>query len=199
MGMVFYEMALSPNAKRARLGLLESGAPFERHEVNLLAGEQKTADYKRIHPLGRVPALVDDDFIIWESGAILLYLADKFPEAGLMPRTLPSRGAVYQWLTFGETEIHGYMGPMGFQMFRRAPEKRDEQILGRGRQRMPQVLAVLDRQLEGKDYLVGDFSIADCACAPWLELAPGFGIDLAPYGNVNAWMTRMQGRSSWQV
>ena len=91
------------------------------------------------------------------------------------------------------------MGPMGFQMFRRAPEKRDQQILARGRQRMPQALAILDHQLEGKDYIAGDFSIADCACAPWLELAPGFGIDLAPFANVSAWMTRMQGRPSWKA
>ena len=81
MGMVLYEMAMSPNAKRARLGLAETGAPFERREVNLLAGEQKTAGYKAIHPLGRLPTLDDDGVIIWESGAILLYLADKFPEA----------------------------------------------------------------------------------------------------------------------
>jgi glutathione S-transferase len=79
--MVLYEMAMSPNAKRARLGLAETGAPFERREVNLLAGEQKTAGYKAIHPLDRVPTLDDDGVIIWESGAILLYLGDKFPEA----------------------------------------------------------------------------------------------------------------------
>src|SRR5262249_22673367 len=138
MGMVLYEMAMSPNAKRARLGLAETGAPFERREVNLLAGEQKTAGYKAIHPLRRGPTLDDDGVVVWESGAILLYLADKFPEARLMPRGLAERGHVYQWLTFGETSIHGYLGPMGFQMFRRAPEKRDQQVLERGRQRMPE-------------------------------------------------------------
>jgi len=199
MGMVLYEMAMSPNAKRARLGLAETGAPFERREVNLLAGEQKTASYKAIHPLGRVPTLDDDGVVVWESGAILLYLADKFPEARLMPRALAERGHVYQWLTFGGTSIHGYLGPMGFQMFRRTPEKRDQQILERGRQRMPEVLHVLDRQLEGKDYVVGAISIADCACAPWLELAPGFGIDLEPFPNVRAWMSRMRARPSWDV
>jgi glutathione S-transferase len=197
--MILYETAMSPNAKRARLGLAETGAPFERREVNLFAGEQKTPDYKKIHPLGRIPTLDDDGVVVWESGAILLYLADKFPKAGLMPSTLAERGQVYQWLTFGETSIHGYLGPMGFQMFRRAPEKRDQQILERGRQRMPEVLSALDRQLEAKDYIVGDFSIADCACAPWLEMAPGFGIDFAPFANVRAWMSRMQARPSWQV
>ena len=116
-----------------------------------------------------------------------------------MPRALAERGHVYQWLTFGETSIHGYLGPMGFQMFRRTPEKRDQQILERGRQRMPEVLHVLDRQLEGKDYVVGAISIADCACAPWLELAPGFGIDLEPFPNVRAWMSRMRARPSWDV
>ena len=199
MAMTFYEMALSPNAKRARIGLVESGASFERREVNLLTGEQKSAEYKRLHPLGRVPLLDDDGVVVWESGAILLYLADKFPDSGLMPRPLAQRGAVYQWLTFGETGIHGYMGPMGFQMFRRAPEKRDEQILARGRQRMPEVLGALDHQLEGKEYVAGDFSIADCACAPWLELAPGFGIDLTPFPNVRGWMERMQARPSWNA
>jgi glutathione S-transferase len=195
--MILYEMAMSPNAKRARIGLAETGASFERREVNLLAGEQKAAGYKAIHPLGRIPALDDDGVVVWESGAILLYLADKFPDAGLMPKRLAERGQVYQWLTFGETSIHGYLGPMGFQMFRRAPEKRDQQVLERGRQRMPEVLGALDRQLEGKDYIVGAFSIADCACAPWLELAPGFDIALGPFANVGAWMSRMQARPSW--
>ena len=199
MGMILYEMAMSPNAKRARLGLAETGEPFERREVNLIVGEQKTAAYKAIHPLGRVPTLDDDGVLVWESGAILLYIADKFPAARLIPETLAERGQVYQWLTFGETSIHGYLGPMGFQMFRRAPEKRDQQVLERGRQRMPDVLGVLDRQLDGKDYVVGTFSIADCACAPWLELAPGFGIDLEPFANVRAWMSRMRARPSWEV
>ncbi len=199
MAMVLYEMAASPNAKRARLGLLESGEPFESREVNLLTGEQKQDEYKSVHPMGRIPALDDDGTIIWESGAILLYLADKFPQSGLMPTDLAARGQVYQWLTFGETSIHGYMGPMGFQMFRKAPDKRDEGILSRGRQRMPEVLDILDRQLEGHDYIVGDFSIADCACAPWLELGEFFGIEMGRFENVNAWMSRMQARPSWSA
>jgi len=150
-----------------------------------------------VHPLGRIPTLDDDGVIIWESGAILLYLADKFPQASLMPKTLPERGRVYQWLTFGETNIHAYPGPMGFQMMRKAPEKRDHGILDRGRRRMPEVLHVLDGQLAGRDYIVGDFSIADCACAPWLEVAPSLGIDLDSYRNVQAWMERMKARPSW--
>jgi glutathione S-transferase len=199
MAMILYDMQLSPNAKRARIGLAETGAPFEKREVNLLAGEQKSPQYRKIHPLGRVPTLDDNGVIIWESGAILLYLADKFPQAGLMPKALPERGYVYQWLTFGETNIHAYLGPMGFQMMRRTPESRDQTILERGRKRMPEVLEVLDRQLEGKDYIVGAFSIADCACAPWLELAPSLSIELSPYGNVGAWMERMKARPSWNA
>lgn len=199
MGMVFYDMELSPNAKRARIGLGETGAPFEKRQVDLLAGQQKTPEYRQVHPLGRIPALDDDGVVIWESGAILLYLAEKFPDAALVPKTLAERGYVYQWLTFGETNIHAYLGPMGFQMMRKAPEKRDQAILDRGRKRMPEVLEALDRQLEGKSYIVGEFSIADCACAPWLEVAPSLGIDLDPYDNVAAWMTRMKARPSWNV
>lgn len=197
--MILYEMALSPNCKRARIGLGETGAPFEKREVNLMKGEQKTPQYRKIHPLGRVPALDDDGTIVWESGAILLYLADRFPEAQLMPRSIAGRGAAYQWLTFGETNIHGYMGPMGFQLLRRAPDKRDEAVLERGRKRMPEVLAMLDAQLAGREYIVGDFSVADAACAPWLEIAPDFGIDLGPHPNVRAWMERMKSRPSWNA
>jgi glutathione S-transferase len=197
MTMILYDVEFSPNAKRARIGLGETGAPFEKREVNLLAGEQKAEEFRRVHPLGRIPTLDDDGVIIWESGAILLYLADKFAQANLMPKTLPERGHVYQWLTFGETNIHAYLGPMGFQMMRKAPEKRDHGILDRGRRRMPEVLHVLDGQLAGRDYIVGDFSIADCACAPWLEVAPSLGIDLDSYRNVQAWMQRMKARPSW--
>jgi len=199
MSMILYEMHISPNAKRARIGLAESGAVFETREVNLLAGEQKTEEYRRLHPLGRIPLLDDDGLIVWESGAILLYLADKFPDRDLLPRTLQGRAQAYQWLTFGETSIHGYMGPMAFQMFRRPPEQRDAWVLAKGRQRMPEILAALDRQLEGKEYAVGPFSIADCACAPWLDIAPAFGIDINAHANVKAWMDRMRARPSWNV
>ena len=195
--LILYEMALSPNAKRARLGVIESDQPFEAREVNLIAREQKTPEFKKIHPLARIPVLEDDGVIVWESGAILLYLADRFPESGLMPTDRAARAQAYQWLTFGETSIHHYMGPMGFNMFRRKPEDRDEATLGLGRQRMPELLGVLDDQLTGKEYIAGDFSIADCACAPWLEWAPSFGIDLEPFANVSAWMARMQARPSW--
>ena len=93
--------------------------------MNLLAGEQKTARYRAIHPLGRVPTLDDDGVIVWESGAILLYLADKFPEARLMPRALAERGHVYQWLTFGETSIHGYLAGCGKTPGMRRSERSD--------------------------------------------------------------------------
>ena len=178
MAMILYDVELSPNAKRARIGLAETGAPFEKRQVDLLSGEQKTPAYREIHPLGRVPVLDDDGVIVWESGAILLYLADKFREKRLLPEALADRAHAYQWLTFGETGIHGYMGPMGFQMLRKAPEKRDQAILERGQKRMPEILAVLDRQLEGRNYIVGDFSIADCACAPWLEIGSLLGESL---------------------
>ena len=199
MGMILYDVGLSPNCKRARIGLAETGEPFEKRQVNLLAGAQKKPEYKEIHPLGRVPTLNDDGVIIWESGAILLYLADKFPDRGLLPKSLAERGHAYQWLTFGETSIHSYMGPMGFQMMRKPPGKRDEALLERGRKRMPDVLEALDRQLEGKEYIVGDFSIADAACAPWLDLAPSLGIELAPFENVSAWMNSMKARPSWKA
>ena len=197
--MTLYEMALSPNCKRARIGLGETGVAFEKREVNLLAGEQKSPGYRKVHPLGRVPALDDGGVIVWESGAILLYLADRFPGAGLLPASLADRGAAYQWLTFGETNIHGYMGPMGFQLMRRAPEQRDQSVLDRGRKRLPEVLAVLDAQLAGREYIVGSFSVADAACAPWLEIAPDFGIDLTPHANVVAWLERMKARPSWDA
>jgi len=197
--MILYDVDLSPNAKRARIGLGETGAPFEKRQVNLLAGEQKTDAFRQVHPLGRVPTLDDDGVIIWESGAILLYLADKFPAATLLPGSLAGRGHVYQWLTFGETNIHAYLGPMGFQMMRKSPDKRDQGILDRGRRRMPAVLQVLDQQLTGRDYIVGAFSIADCACAPWLDIAPALGINLDPYPNVQAWMERMKARASWHA
>ena len=91
------------------------------------------------------------------------------------------------------------MGPMGFQMFRKAPEKRDQTVLDRGQKRMPEVLAALDGKLEGKEYIIGDFSVADCACAPWLDLAPTLGVDLEPHANVRAWLERMRARPSWHA
>lgn len=199
MARILYDMALSPNGKRARLGLAECGAPYETREINLLAGEQKTDEYKRIHPLSRIPALDDDGVVVWESGAILQYIAEKHPEAQLLPTGLADRAVVYTWLHFAEAQLHALMGAMGFQYLRRAPDKRDETVLARGRKRMPQVLASMEAQLDGKEYFAGDFSIADCANAPWLEMAPTLEIDLSPFPNVSAWLDRMRARPSWQA
>lgn len=199
MPMILYDMSASPNGKRARLGLAETGAPYETRQVDLFAGEQKTPEYKKIHPLGRIPALDDDGVIVWESGAILQYVAEKFPAARLLPESLRDRAQVYTWLHFAEGQMHPQIGALGFQMFRRAPDQRDEKVLARGRKRVPQMLQALDGQLAGREYIAGDFSIADCANAPWIDVAPPLGIDLDPFENVRAWMERMRSRPSWQA
>ncbi len=199
MAMILYDVSVSPNGKRARLGLAETGEAYETKEVDLLGGEQKTSEYKSVHPLGRIPALADDGVLVWESGAILQYVAEKFPDAQLLPASLAARAEVYSWLHFAEAQMHSYMGPMGFQMLRRAPDQRDEKVLARGRKRVPQLLQALDAQLAGKEFIVGDFSIADCANAPWLEFAPHVGIDMEPFKNVTAWLERMKSRPSWQA
>ena len=190
MGMVLYEMAMSPNAKRARLGLAETAAPFERREVNLLAGEQKTAGYKAIHPLGRVPTLDDDGVIIWESGAILLYLARKSRK--LLPVELRGEVEATQWL-FWQMAGLGPMAGQNHHFARYAPEKIPYAIERYVRE-TNRLYGVLNHRLRDRAYVAGEYSIADIACYPWIVSHEAQGQRLEEFPHLRRWFESIRER-----
>ena len=150
-------------ATRARWLLEELEVPYELERVNLSAGEQKSPAYRKIHPLGRVPALVDSDLKLFESAAICAYLADKFPEKKLAPAVgTPERGLYYQWLVYVMATAEPPLVDVFLHTVRLPVEERSAAIAEQGRREWGEAAGVLERSLEGKSFLVGDrFTAAD--------------------------------------
>ena len=173
--MITLYTAPTPNGHKISVMLEEIGLPYEVRVLDLSKGEQKEDWYLKINPNGRIPAIVDhdnDDFAVFESGAILLYLAEKTGK--LLPREEKARSRVIQWLMFQMAGV----GPMQGQahVFTRYFPEKIPAVIARYQNETKRLYTVLDRQLAGRDYLVDEYSIADIAIAPWLRaLLPGGG------------------------
>lgn len=166
--MIDLYTAPTPNGIKASIMLEETGLPYEVIAMRLDMLQQRQPEYLRISPNGRIPAIVDhdeDDFAVFESGAILIYLAEK--TGMLLPGESRARSRVLQWLMFQMAGV----GPMQGQanvFFRYAPEKIPYAI-ERYQRETRRLYEVLDTQLAKEEYLAGDYSIADIATWPWVR------------------------------
>lgn len=148
---------------RPRWILEELGVPYEKINVDLKAKAQKSPEYLKVHPLGLVPALQDGSLTIIESGAIVTYLADKYPEKKLAPPVAsPERGTYYQWLFFAVAS----MEPPLMQVFQHTvqlpEEKRISQVAEGGRTKFAETVPVIEKALQGKPWIMGNqFTAAD--------------------------------------
>ena len=148
------------------------GLEYEEIPVNLMTGEHLKPEFLKINPAGKVPVLVDGDTVITESSAIQLYLAEKFPQAGLIPQSLKERGEMYQWIFFLVTEIEAPLWRIArntaiYPEGERQPE--DVKIAARECQAM---LAILEQHMQGRQHLVGEqISVADMNAAYTLDWA----------------------------
>ena len=201
--MDFFYSRFSGNSARSAFALYESGAPFTAHPLDTPSGENRSADYLALNPMGKVPALVDGDVQLWESNAINWYLAEKFPGAGLLPAGLGERAAVQRWMFFQA----GHVSPVAFPIFR-ATNRRvqrhwnvsgDPAQLGPAYQELGRYLAVLEAALGGRDWLEGAFSLADVALAPhfWMLATGEPAFDFTPTPRVKAWLDRLWSRPAW--
>jgi GSH-dependent disulfide-bond oxidoreductase len=164
--MIDLYTAATPNGFKISIALEELGLPYTVHALQLSKGDQKQEAYLRLNPNGRIPTIVDrdnGDFAVFESGAILLYLAEVTRR--LLPVDAKSRSRVLQWLMFQVGGIGPMMGQANV-FFRYAPEKIPYAI-GRYQREVRRLFEVLDRQLREHEYVAGDYSIADIAHWPW--------------------------------
>ncbi|WNO54975.1 glutathione S-transferase N-terminal domain-containing protein [Stakelama saccharophila] len=187
----------TPNGHKITMLLEETGLDYDIHPVNIGAGDQFKPDFLKIAPNNRMPAIVDRDPVgggdpvaIFESGAILMYLAEK--TGRFLPSDMRRRYQVIQWLMWQM----GGLGPMAGQNHhfnRYAPEKIPYAI-DRYVNETNRLYGVLDRQLEGRDFIAGDYSIADMACYPWIVPHEAQGQDLNDFANVKRWFDAIHDR-----
>jgi len=183
----------TPNGQKISIMLEELGLPYAVRPLDLGRKEQKEAWYLEINPNGRIPAIVDhdlDDFAVFESGAILIYLAEK--TGRFLPTDVKRRSRVIQWLMFQM----GGIGPMQGQanvFYRYAPEKIPYAI-ERYQQETLRLYQVIERQLRGREYLVDDVSIADFAAFPWVRSYDWAGLSIDGLPNLRRWIDTMAAR-----
>ncbi len=188
----------TPNGWKVSIMLEELGLPYEVRVIALDTLEQKEDWFLRINPNGRIPAIVDrdeDDFAVFESGAILVYLAEKTGK--LLPQPARERSVVLQWLMFQMAGV----GPMQGQsnvFFRYAPEK-IEYAIQRYQKETKRLYTVLDQRLADVEYLAGDYSIADIATWPWVILHGWAGVEIDDLPNLRHWLERVGERPAVQA
>ena len=185
--MIELYTAPTPNGWKASIMLEEVGLPYEVRPINLLSGEQREPWYLRLNPNGRIPTIVDrdeGDFAVFESGAILVYLAEKTGK--LLPGDKKGRSVALQWVMFQM----GGIGPMQGQanvFFRYAPEKIDYAI-NRYQEETARLYRVLDTRLAESEYLAGDYSIADVATWPWVRIHDWAGVSVDGMPHLQRWI-----------
>jgi glutathione S-transferase len=189
--------APTPNGWKASVALEELGMPYEVHPIDLAKLEQTQPWYLAINPNGRIPAIVDRDeggFAVFESGAVLIYLAEK---AGrLLPADRKGRSRAIQWLMFQM----GGVGPMMGQanvFFRYFPEKIPSAI-DRYQHESRRLFEVLDRRLGQSEWLADDYSIADIANWCWVRTHGWSGVPVEGLANLQRWMAAMAERPACQ-
>jgi len=195
--MIDLYTAATPNGHKVSIALEEMGLEYTVHRIDLSSGEQKGPEFLALNPNGRIPAIVDrgnDDLVIFESGAILLYLAEK--TGMLMPGDIKGRMDVMQWLMFQM----GGIGPMQGQahvFVRYFPEK-IQAVIDRYQHETKRLYTVLDTQLKNKDYLAGagrgEYSIADIASWTWVRSYDWAGVEIDDLPHLKAWIDRIAAR-----
>ena len=191
--MIDLYTAPTPNGWKASITLEELEIPYQVHAVNLMTGEQKKPDFLRINPNGRIPAIVDrdaDDFPVFESGAIMIYLAEKAGK--LLPSDARGRSQVIQWLMFQMGGIGPMMGQANV-FFRYVPEK-IQPVIDRYQNESRRLFEVLDSRLAGSEWLADEFSIADIANWSWVRIHKWSGVSVEGLDPLQEWMTRMNER-----
>jgi glutathione S-transferase len=196
--MKLYDFPFSPNCRKVRAVAYELGVELSYERVDLLKRESRTPAFLGINPNGRVPVLVDGDFVLWESNAIVTYLASKHPSP-LLPSGARERADVDRWLAWQLAHLAPATRKVAFEVVVKKVRKQgepDPARIAEGTAEFNEHSAALEASLGTKEYLAGRLSVADFGLAAHYSLAPMCGLDIAPYPRVNAWLERVLSRDS---
>ncbi len=190
-----------PTASRASRALWivnELGIPHEHVTVEMK--DLKNAEFLKINPNGKVPAMVDGEFRLFESMAINLYLASKYGAKTLFPISLEDQALCYQWSFWGMTEIEKPLLTILIDQFMTPPDKRKPEAVADARNALPKPFAVLDGALKDREYLLGNsFTVADLNLASICSWAKPIKFDFGPFPNVGAWLDLCLSRPAWKA
>jgi glutathione S-transferase len=200
--MKLYMNQMSPNVRRVRITAAVLGIELEEKKLDLAKGEQKNSAYLALNPNGAVPTLVDGDFVLTESRAIMQYLASKKPESGLLPRDEQARADVTRWQFWDSSHFSPQIGTVVFQRIFKPMMDMGEPDAGKVEESLAnfrRFAAVLNKRLDGKQYVVGDsMTLADLTLASSLMYAKQAEVPLAEFPNIQAWFSRISDMDAWK-
>ena len=185
--MIDLYTASTPNGWKVSITLEELSMPYKVKEIDLIKGDQKIKSFLKINPNGRIPAIIDreeNNLAIFESGAIMIYLAEKTGK--LLPSDPAKKSEVLQWLMFQMAGIGPMMGQANV-FYRYFPEKL-QSVIDRYQNESKRLFTVIDKHLESNQYLAQDFSIADIANWSWIRIHKWSGVEIEDLPNLKRWM-----------
>ena len=200
--MKLYYNPLSPNGRRARLAAAVLGSNVDEKVVDFSKGEHKSPEYLALNPNGAVPTLVDGDFVLTESRAIMQYLASKKPESGLLPRDEASRADVTRWQFWDAAHFSPALGTLAFEKIIKrmmGMGEPDNAKVGEALANFRRFAAVLNLRLDGKAYVVGNaLTIADLTLASSLMYSSQTEAPVSEFSNVESWFSRITALDGWK-
>ena len=186
----------TPNGRKASIMLEELGLEYTVHKINITKGEQFTPEFVAINPNSKIPAIVDRDaeITVFESGAILLYLAEKTGK--LLPSETKERFQVIEWLMFQMASV----GPMfgQYNHFNRYAPEKIAYAIERYKKETLRLYEVLNKHLADKEFICDTYSVADIATFPWVAAYGFMGLTLDNHPNLQQWVSRMEQRPAVQ-
>lgn len=187
------------SAARCHVLAKEIGLEYDGVSIDLRKGEQNSPEYLKLNPNGKVPSLVDGDFVLWESAAINNYLASKYkPE--LLGDSPEDKALIDQWSYWGMLEVQSHIHRIGFQKFRVPEDQRDEKVIQEAMNALPRVFKILEEHLSDREYMLGDkFTLADINLGTVVLGTQFAEYDLSEYANINRWIQMLLKRPSFKA
>ena len=187
--------AATPNGWKISIALEEMALPYEVRVIDFASQDQKADWYLKLNPNGRIPTIEDQGFVVFESGAILIYLAEK--TGRFLPPDVHGRSRVMQWLMFQMSAIGPMMGQANV-FLRYFPEK-IQAAIDRYQREVVRLFAILDRQLATHEYIAGEYTIADMALWPWVSGYEWSGVSIDEFASLQRWLALVGARPAVQA
>jgi glutathione S-transferase len=189
----------SVNVKKALWCAEELGLAYERIDAGMQFGVVNTPEYRRLNPNGLVPTIEEDGFVLWESHAIVRYLAAKHDPGGLWPEDLRVRADADRWMDWANTVVWGPLRTVFWGLVRTPAEKRDEKAIEEARRKTAEHLAILDAALAGRNFVAGErLTVGDIPLGSYLQLWMRLPIERPRRPNVEAWFERLLSRPAYR-
>jgi len=198
--MKLYTFPISPNGKRVNVCAAEAGIALDSAMLDAARGELRSPEYMALNPMGKAPTLADGDFTLWESGAIVCYIAQK-SGGKLWPGDPRELSDMLRWLFFCSCHIDPYFTTLMVERFIKARRGLPPDLVHTtyAEEWLRRFVPIVDKQLTDRPYLTGEFGLADILLGCSLELGPLVKYDLGPYPAVRRWIERLQARDSWRA